>query len=214
MWKKIGYTLLAIYVIILILIALFFKGINSIPKDIPDQDRKLWKVSQDQLIKNSDDLYAKYEIAILCAYNNKLEKSGIYLNEIITTDRNFGNEAVLHYSNILKNNSNDWHIMFKLAIAHYMANGDDDKKEILSLLKRILKIVPDNPWMNAYYGYAIAAYEGRFQDAVNYINKSVKIDNDVAVFHFLLSEGYSKLGNKELAKEHKNIALKLKLKGK
>jgi len=214
MLKKIGYTLLALYVLGLILIALFFRGVHSVPKTLSPAQKKEWLSCQERIVADPNDLFAKYDLAILCAYTNKLEKAAILFNEINTVDTGFAKRSIPYYKTLLKRDPKNWRIMFKLAVLNYIVSTDESHAEVVRLLRKAVFINPDNAWMHAYYAYATAAYYENYGEAILHTQRAIQLEPEVSVFHFLLAEGYSRLGKKELAEKEKDLALRLKMKGK
>jgi len=212
--RKAGYVLLFFYVVSLILIAMFFSKLNSIPDNIAEADQKVWQQQLVKLSQDENDLFAKYEIAIICAYSNKIEKASILYNEINTTDKEFGKKALKYYQKQMQQNPNDWRTLFKTAIAYVWAYEMDKKAEVKRIFDRIIRLAPDNGWMYSYYGVILAAGYDQYQEAIPYIKKAMDMEGETAVFYFLLSEAYSKTGDSQLAKEYKDKAINLKLKGK
>ena len=151
------------------------------------------EVAQKQaaVLKNPDDPYAHFDLAITYAYANRIQEGWKELTKVEKLDPNFRKTGLKDYIGKVIENPNDWRLRFRLAFAYYFNN---DKEQAARELKNVLVLQPYNVWA---YGYLALVYGdlGDVDLAMEYAKKGLAIDDNVAALHLLLSEGYYKKGD-------------------
>ncbi len=143
---------------------------------------------QKAVADNPNDPHAYFDLAITYAYSNKVEDGWATLKKVVEIDPNYPPVCLKTYEKKVKRNPNDWKLRFRLAFALYF-NGF--KKEAIEELENVLKLDPTNIWA---YGYIATIYgeQNEINKGIEYTQKALAIDSNVAVLHYLLAQGYYK----------------------
>ncbi len=141
--------------------------------------------------ENPDDPHAHFDLAITYAYTNHIQNGWDELKRVEELDPKFREKGMLLYIKKVTEKPGDWKLRFRLAFAYYF---NEKKEDAIRELKNVLIIDPYNVWA---YGYIALIYGeiGDIDTAMEYTKKGLKVDNNVAALHLLLSEGYYKKGD-------------------
>jgi tetratricopeptide (TPR) repeat protein len=180
-------------VILLIFIALIFIFCRAyfaysfvLSKELKSEiEEKQWLVK----VHPNDPQY-HFELAITYAYSNRIEDGLNELKKVDEIDDTFAPKALQSYSKKARLFPNDWKIRFRYAFALYFNNK---KKDAIKEFEKIIKMDPKNVFS---YGY-IATIYGEMNDvdnAIDYAQKALEIDSNIAAIHLLLGTAYYKKG--------------------
>lgn len=158
----------------------------ELSKDLKSEtEEKQWLVK----VHPKDPQY-HFELAITYAYSNRIEDGLNELKKVDEIDKTFAPKALQIYAKKARLFPNDWKIRFRYAFALYFNNK---KKEAIKEFENIIKLDPKNVFS---YGY-IATIYGEMNDvdkAIEYSQKAIEIDSNVAAIHLLLGTAYYKKG--------------------
>ncbi|MFC1637458.1 tetratricopeptide repeat protein [Candidatus Margulisiibacteriota bacterium] len=134
---------------------------------------------------------ARFDLAITQAYTNHLIDGMSSIRKVPELDPDYQEEALTIYIRKVTKSPNDWRLRFRLAFAYYF---NDMKKDAIREFENVLMLDPYNVWA---YGYIALLYGelGDVDAAMEYTQKGLEIDSNVAALHLLLAEGYYKKGN-------------------
>ncbi len=140
--------------------------------------------------KNPKDPSALFDLAITYGYTNHIIDGMNTLKKIHEIDPEFKEEALEMYIKKVIEKPEDWKLRFRLAFVYYF---NDKKEDAIREFENVIIIDPYNVWA---YGYMALLYGemGEIDKAIEITKKGLKIDNNVAALHLLLSEGYYKKG--------------------
>jgi tetratricopeptide (TPR) repeat protein len=141
--------------------------------------------------KNDKHPATLFDLAITYGYTNHLIEGLDLLKKIHKIDPEYKNEALTTYIEKVTQDPSDWKLRFRLAFAYYF---NEQKEDSIREFENVLKIDPYNVWA---YGYMALIYGemGQVNKAIEITKQGLKIDNDVAALHLLLSEGYYRKGD-------------------
>ena len=112
--------------------------------------------------------------------------------------------AVAELKKVLEIKSDYWDALFQLGLVYLNAN---EKAAAIGQFKKAAKAKPNDEL--AYYQLGTIAYkDGKYKDAAAYMEKTVKISPILADGHYYLASSYEHLGDKELAKQQYEEALR------
>lgn len=173
---------------------------------------ELQKETEEKLKAVEENYYyphPHFDLAITYAYTNKIKEGWDELKKVNELDPEFAPLAMKIYERKVFMDPNDWKMRFRLAFAYYFNNK---KEEAFDQMEKIIKLDPNNIFA---YGYAgmILGDMGKIDEAIEYINKGLAIDNQVAALHLLLAQAYSKKGESWKSFSEGVEALRLKALG-
>ena len=138
-----------------------------------------------------NDPFAHFDLAITMAYTNHLQEGWNYLKKTVEIDPDFRKKGLEFYIKKVTENPGDWRLRSRLAFAYYF---NDKKDQAIQELENVLKINPYQVWA---YGYLALIYGemNEIDKAMEYTQKGIKLDSNVAALHLLLAEGYKRKGD-------------------
>ena len=143
---------------------------------------------------NPNSPYAHFDLAITQAYSNRIEEGLEELKKVEELDKDFAPVALDIFSKEAAAKPDDWKIRFRLGFAHYF---NKNKEKAIEVLKEVAEMEPKNDPKRIWaYGYISLLYGelNKTDEAIEWVKKAIKIDNDVAALHLLLAAGYSRKG--------------------
>jgi tetratricopeptide (TPR) repeat protein len=148
-------------------------------------DDKQWLVK----VHPNDPQY-HFDLAITYAYSNRIEDGLAELKKVDEMDDTYAPRALVYYSNKVRLFPDDWKLRFRYAFALYF-NGK--KKDAIAEFQKIIKQDPKNIFS---YGYIATIYGemNNVDEAIEYSEKALAIDPNVAAIHLLLGAAYYKKG--------------------
>lgn len=142
-----------------------------------------------------DEPHSHFDLAITYSYTNHVQEGWDELKIVHDLDKNYAKEALVMYSQLAKDNPNDWKLRFRLAFILYF---NDKKAEAIEEMKRIVDMDPKGDpkriWAYGYIGLIYGEIDNT-DEGIRYIKKALKIDSNVAALHMLLASGYQKKGD-------------------
>jgi tetratricopeptide (TPR) repeat protein len=131
-----------------------------------------------------------FDLAITYAYSNRIEDGLAELKKVREMDETYAPKALVYYSQKVRLFPDDWKLRFRYAFALYF---NDRKKEAIAEFRKIIKQDPKNVFS---YGYMATIYGEMDQvdEAIEYSQKALEIDPNVAAIHLLLGAAYYKKG--------------------
>lgn len=158
---------------------------------------------------NPGDAHTIFDLAITCAYTNRIEEGLELLRRTEKADPGFKDKARVFYARKVTGSPNDWRLRFRYAFSLYFAGN---KEEAIKEMRNVLVIDPYNVWA---YGYIALIYGemGETDKAIEAAKAGLEIDNLVAALHLLLSQGYYRKGNAWAGFFSAAQALRLKAQG-
>jgi len=148
-------------------------------------DDKQWLVK----VHPNDPQY-HFDLAITYAYSNRIEDGLAELKKVKELDESYAPKAMAYYSKKTGLFPDDWKLRFRYAFALYF---NDEKKEAIAEFQKIIQQDPKNVFS---YGYIAVIYGemGNVDDAIEYAQKALDIDSNIAAIHLLLATAYYKKG--------------------
>jgi tetratricopeptide (TPR) repeat protein len=180
-----------LYALFIVLILAFGFETSADAWRINKELQKELDIKKAAVSKNENDPAALFDLAITYAYTNHLIEGFGLLKKIHKIDPDYKNEALTTYIEKVTKDPANWKLRFRLAFAYYFNSEKDDA---IREFENVLKIDPYNVWA---YGYMALIYgeKGEINKGIEITKQGLKIDNNVAALHLLLSEGYYKKGD-------------------
>lgn len=156
----------------------------------PELQKEL-KEKQEAVRANPKSADVRFDLAITMAYTNNIQDGWTNLKKTVELDPDYRKKGLETYIKKVTESPSDWRLRFRLAFAYYF---NDKKRDAIRELDNVLKIDPYNVWA---YGYIALIYGemGNVDTAMDYTQRGLKIDSNVAALHLLLAEGYNRKGD-------------------
>jgi tetratricopeptide (TPR) repeat protein len=133
---------------------------------------------------------AHFELAITYGYTNKIQEGMDELKKVHSLDPDFAPVALDIYSKAAQKNPNDWRVLYRYAFALYFNNK---KNEAIDTFKQVIKLDPKNVFACGYIAI-ILGEQNKINEGVDWAQKGLAMDKDVAAMHLLLAAGYQRQG--------------------
>ena len=173
--------------VILFLMLIFTGSISAeiyqIPEDLLKEVRANRKAYEAD--KNSDE--NKFNLAMSYAYTGQIKKGWDTLKLI---PESYADTVIPKYQAKIKEDSTNWKYPFKLAFGYYFKK---DKQKSIDLFNQSLSLNPNNVWTMGFIGL-VEGDRGNPQATIDICKKALKIEPNATAIHFLLAEGYRRVG--------------------
>jgi tetratricopeptide (TPR) repeat protein len=161
-----------------------------------------------------NDPNAHFDLAISLSYSGFLEEGWGELTKVDQLDPKYTDKAIEKYDKIITQNADDWRARFRLAFAYYFTWFKDKTKtafreKAVHEFEEIIKRDPKNIWAYNYMGYVFAE-DNNLDKSIPIWKKSISIDPDEPITHFVLGHAYLRKGDYLKGLSEISTAYKLK----
>lgn len=173
-------------VISLVTAKAYFADCFQLTKELKSEiENKQWLVK----VHPNDPQY-HFDLAITYSYSNKIEDGLAELKKVNELDESYAPKALAYYSKKVRLFPDDWKARFRYAFTLYF---NDNKKQAIDEFQTVIKQDPKNVFA---YGYIAIIYgeTNKIDEAIEYCQKALAIDPNVAAIHLLLGTAYYKKG--------------------
>lgn len=183
------------------------------PKELVSKEVEVLKAAVEK-DPNNPDLH--FELAIAYSRSSSLEKGWPELQKVDSLDPTYADKVIKKNKAKLKGNPKDTEARYRLAFGYYFKGlkEKDDKYKAMarSEFESILKIDPKHVWAMNWLGY-LYAEENNLDKALELWQRSLAIDPNNPVTHFVLGQGYYRKGEVKKALTEIGKAFELRSKG-
>ncbi|OGI01030.1 MAG: hypothetical protein A2X42_12245 [Candidatus Margulisbacteria bacterium GWF2_38_17] len=199
---------LNIFTVFLLLTLIISSGhaIAKIPPDLLTE----YNNNKKYALQNQNNAELWYSYAMTCAYIGKVEEGLDALKKVDAADPNYAKKMTPVYKEKIEADPQNWKTRFYYAFSVYALTLDRRKKNIskeearvfqeeaFGQFKDITHLLGDKNFVSAWaYGYmgAIRGEQEKFDEAIGYLKKGLKIEPDGTALHMALGYAYMKRGN-------------------
>lgn len=186
---------------------------DLLSKELTNMEIEKWK---QHTTTNPKDPNGFFELAMAYSRSSYIEKAWPALQEVDKLDANFANKVIQKMNNHLAKNPNDTEARYKLAFGYYfkgLKNNDTMyKQKAKDEFDRIIKQDPNNIWAMNYRAY-LYTEDGELDKGIDMWERSLAIDKNNPVTHFVLGHAYYKKGKFKQALQEIGLAFDLRNKG-
>jgi tetratricopeptide (TPR) repeat protein len=186
---------------------------DLLSKELTNIEIEKWK---QYTTTNPKDPNGFFELAMAYSRSSYIEKAWPALQEVDKLDPNFANKVIQRMTAALAKNPNDTETRYKLAFGYYfkgLKNNDNVyKQKAKDEFDKIIKQNPNHVWAMNYRAY-LYTEDGELDKGIEMWEKSLAIDKNNPVTHFVLGHAYYKKGKFKQALQEIGLAFDLRNKG-
>lgn len=186
---------------------------DLLSKELTNIEIEKWK---QQTTAHPKDPNGYFELAMAYSRSSYIEKAWPALQEVDKLDPNFANKVIQKMNNQLAKTPNDTEARYKLAFGYYfkgLKNNDATyKQKAKDEFDRIIKQDPNHIWAMNYRAY-LYTEDGELDKGIEMWERSLAIDKNNPVTHFVLGHAYYKKGKFKQALQEIGLAFDLRNKG-
>jgi len=140
---------------------------------------------------NPGSAETRFELAMALAASGQIESAWSVLKTIIEYDDDYAKKVIFKYEALSKKEPKNWKHPFKLGFGYYF---DNRKIQAYEEFNKVLEINPKMVWAYGFQGLLLGDQK-RFREALDRCKQALKIEPDAMAIHFLMAEGYYRVGD-------------------
>ena len=156
-----------------------------------DADSAIQDNLTDQINESPNDPHLRFELAMEYASTGWIEIAWDQLKLVPKLSQSYQDTVYEKYSQIIKNEPENWQAHFRLAFAYYFKK---EKEKAIESFKTVLSLKPNHVWSMGFIAL-IYGEQKNYNECIKWCKRGLKLNNDATAIHFLIGKAYYETGN-------------------